>query len=84
MKKLKLSAVFLFAAIALAGCTSSSGVLDPEDVAQGSHENISSLTAVIKANPRDPDGYNVRGSAYGRAGRNKEAIADFTSAIALD
>ena len=84
MKKLKLSAFFLLGAVVFAGCSSTNNVLDPDDVAQGSHENISSLTAVIKANPRDPAGYNVRGSAYGRAGRNKEAIADFTSAISLN
>jgi len=33
------------------------------DKAQGSSENISSLSAVIQRNPQDPEGYNVRGSA---------------------
>ena len=73
------------AMLALAGCqTSSTNLLAPIDKAQGSSENISSLTAVIERNPRDPEGYNVRGSAYGRAGRYKEALRDFDTALQLN
>ena len=50
----------------------------------GSPQNIASLTEVVKANPQDPSVYNIRGTAYGRAGRNKDALADFDQAIALD
>ena len=43
------------------------------DTAQGSNENIASLTSVIDRNSADPEAYNVRGSAYGRAGKYREA-----------
>ena len=57
-------------ALGLAGCTtgSTSDAVIRIDKAQGSQENIASLTSVINANPQDPEGYNVRGSAYGRGG----------------
>src|SRR5690606_40097327 len=62
---------------ALTACASSGGStlndLFPVDAASGSTENISSLTAVIDRSPNDPGAYNVRGAAYGRAGRYKEA-----------
>ena len=70
--------------MAIAGCQSTNTALTTVDRAQGTSENISSLTQVIQSNPRDPEGYNVRGSAYGRAGRYKEAIRDFDQAIALN
>ena len=38
----------------------------------------------MEANPNSPEAYNVRGTAYGRAGRNREALADFTRAIELN
>ena len=38
----------------------------------------------MDANPNDPSAYNVRGTAYGRAGRLREALADFDRAIQLD
>jgi hypothetical protein len=41
------------------------------DADQGSEENIASLTNVIRSNPTDPSAYNVRGSAFGRAGRTR-------------
>jgi hypothetical protein len=43
------------------------GELSTVDTAQGSSENISSLSSVIDRNPRDPDAYNVRGSPTGVA-----------------
>jgi hypothetical protein len=78
-------AVASLAMLALAGCqTSTSNILAPIDKAQGSSENIGSLTSVIQSNPRDPEGYNVRGSAYGKAGRYKEALKDFDAALQLN
>ena len=71
-------------ALTIAGCQSSTTALSTVDKAQGSSENISSLTSVIQSNPRDPEGYNVRGSAYGKSGRYKEALRDFDQAIALN
>ena len=50
---------------------------------QGTEQNIASLTAVIDANPSDPEGYNTRGSAYGRAGQFSNALDDFNRAIEL-
>ena len=46
--------------------------------------NIASLTGVIQRNPNDPQAYNMRGSVFGQAGRNDEALADFNKAISLD
>ena len=77
-----LACVFL-----LAGCQSSSqtgGFGNSIDASAGSAVNIDSLTAVINQNPNDPNAYNVRGSAYGRAGQFKEAIADFDTAIKMN
>ena len=51
---------------------------------QGSSENISSLTRVVNQNPRSPEAYNVRGSAYGRAGQYSYALNDFNKAISLN
>src|SRR5690606_28578155 len=61
--------------VGLAAC----GTTDTTDTirinkAQGAEENIASLTSVIKANPSDPEGYNTRGSAYGRAGQFGDAL----------
>ena len=41
-------------------------------------------TRTIQANPKDPEAYNVRGTADGRAGQYDRAIKDFTTAIQLD
>src|SRR5690606_40630762 len=72
-------------AVLLAGCatTEQTAEVFRIDRAQGSSENISSLTAVINSNPQDPEGYNVRGSAYGRSGESKRAIEDFNRALQL-
>ena len=52
----------LASAMALAACTTGpSGEITSVDVAQGSDQNISSLTEVIQRNPTDPEAYNVRG-----------------------
>ena len=68
----------------LTGCqTGPTGELTTIEVAQGSSENISSLTAVIDRNPSDPEAYNVRGTAYGRGGRYNEALQDFDKALQL-
>src|SRR4030095_1434013 len=66
--------------LAIAGCQSTStSDMTGIDKAQGSAENISSLNDVIRNNPKDPEAYNVRGSAFGRAGRNNDAIKDFNT-----
>jgi tetratricopeptide (TPR) repeat protein len=49
-----------------------------------SNTNIASLTDVIRRNPNDPQAYNLRGSVYGRDGRQQEALADFNRALQLD
>ena len=60
----------------LAGCQTSQ-VMNQNvvsiDAAQGSEQNIASLSSVIAANPNDPGAYNVRGAAYGRAGDDRRA-----------
>ena len=38
----------------------------------------------MKQNPNDPSAYNVRGTAYGKAGDLSAAIADFDTAIKLN
>lgn len=73
--------------LAFAGCTTSDSIpsqIATIETAQGSAENIAALTAVIRANPRDPAGYNVRGSAFGRSGNYKDALRDFDMAIKLN
>ena len=74
------------AGLVLAGCQTSgpTGEFNNIDKAQGSSENISSLSAVIQRNPQDPEGYNVRGSAYGRGGQYQAALKDFNQAIQLN
>ena len=69
----------------LAACQSTSTTdLIRVEREQGSEENIASLSSVIAANPRDPEAYNVRGSAYGRAGQFRSALEDFDQAIQLN
>src|SRR6186713_3187702 len=78
-------ALALLGGVALSGCqTGPTGELATIDTAQGSTQNIASLTAVIERNPRDPEAYNVRGSAYGRGGRYREAMNDFNRAVELN
>ena len=80
-----LPALALLTAIGLSGCqTASTDTVIRIDKAQGSSENIASLTSVINANPQDPEGYNVRGTAYGRGGEFSRALADFNQAIQLN
>ncbi len=68
----------LLAGLLLSACQSGpTGELTTIDTAQGSDQNISSLTSVIDRNPQDPEAYNVRGSAYGRGGKYREALKDF-------
>src|SRR6185437_7339876 len=71
--------------LALAACQTGgpAGELTKIDTAQSSSENIASLSAVIARNPQDPEAYNVRGSAYGRGGKYREALQDFDAAIQL-
>jgi TPR repeat protein len=72
-------------AIVLVACrTQLANVPVQSDPEAGSATNIESLTAVIARDPNNPESYNVRGSAYGRAGQYREAIADFNQAIALN
>ena len=54
------------------------------DPSTASESNIESLSAVIAREPSNPEAYNVRGSAYGRAGRYDDAMADFDKAIELN
>ena len=39
---------------------------------------------MIEKHPDDPQAYNMRGSVFGEAGRNDQALADFNKAISLD
>ena len=73
------------ACLAVAGCQTSAPISAIDiDRTQGSEENIGSLTAVIRNNPSDPEPYNVRGAAYGRAGEFRKAMDDFNKAIQLN
>ena len=72
-------------ALVLAACqTRMANIPVQADPEAGSAANIESLTAVIARDPNNPESYNVRGSAYGRAGQYREALADFNQAIALN
>jgi len=57
---------------------------DDPDAAIASQANISSLSAAVTQNPSDANAYNVRGTAYGRAGKLKDAVADFDNAIRIN
>src|SRR3546814_10988248 len=71
--------------LTLAGCSTVQTIdTIAVDRAQGSEENIASLSSVIQSAPQNPEGYNVRGSAYGRAGEFKRALEDFNRAIQLN
>lgn len=72
--------------LALAGCQTASNTHDFDNVdrAMGSEANISSLSSVVNQNPSDASGYNVRGTALGRAGRYDQALADFNRAIEIN
>ena len=71
--------------LALSGCNTTTPVDTISiDRSQGTEENIASLTDVIRRNPSDPEGYNVRGSAYGKSGKYSNALDDFNRAIQLN
>ena len=79
------AAMTLATALALSGCqTASTDDMIKVDREQGSEQNIASLSSVINSNPTDPEGYNVRGSAYGRAGQFKRALDDFSRALQMN
>ena len=85
VRRLRLAAAASVVALGLTACQSNTQIekaidLNPD---QGSQENIASLTAVVERNPKNAEAYNVRGTAFGKAGRNCEALADFTRAIAM-
>ncbi len=84
-------AVALMAASALAGCASLGNLGEPSVTEKNdgalygaSQSNLSSLSQVIESHPSDPQAYNMRGSAYGEAGMDEQALADFNKAIGLD
>src|SRR5690606_6457375 len=63
--------------LVVAGCTTADpGSLAKAEIdpASGSEANIDSLTAVIQRAPSDANGYNVRGTAYGKAGKLRDAL----------
>ncbi|MEQ9248196.1 MAG: GlcNAc transferase, partial [Nitratireductor sp.] len=67
-----LAGLALAALVPLTACQTSTNPatdLSRIDTAQGSAENINSLSAVIQRTPNEPEAYNMRGAAYGRAGR---------------
>src|SRR3954471_12096867 len=77
----------LLAGAALAGCQTVTGAPTTEtedNQLAASPANIASLTGVVQNNPNDPQAYNMRGSVFGQAGRNDEALADFNKAVSLD
>src|SRR6516164_5455536 len=75
------------ALLALTGCTtlgnppSSAG---EDALYANSQSNLVSLTEVVDKHPDDPQAYNMRGSVLGGAGRQEQALADFSKAISLD
>jgi tetratricopeptide (TPR) repeat protein len=74
---------------ALAGCTTlgnppASNAGAGEGLLATSQANLTSLGEVITNHPDDPQAYNMRGTVYGEAGRDDQALADFNKAISLD
>ena len=85
LPRLSLLFVSIAAAFILAACTGSQPVDSIKvDLAQGSESNIASLTEVVDKNPQSAEAFNVRGTAFGLAGKHKEALADFGRAIELN
>ena len=71
--------------LTLSACQTNDAIdLPAAEKAQGSEANIASLSAVVDRNPNDAEAYNVRGTAYGRAGMLSQALRDFNRAIALN
>src|SRR5258708_2940952 len=76
-----------FPAFALAGCATLGNppAAENNDPAYATAApNLTSLSEVIEKHPNDPQAYNMRGSVFGEAGRNEQALADFDKAISLD
>src|SRR5438105_4183347 len=74
-------------ALLLGACqtqTANFGRSEDVDPAAASKVNIGSLTDTIKQNPNDANAYNVRGTAFGRAGKLNDAIDDFNTAIKIN
>ena len=74
-------------ALALAGCATLGNPPAADNdtpLYTTSQSNLTSLSEVIEKHPDDPQAYNMRGSVYGEAGRNDQALADFNKAISLD
>jgi len=85
--KIPALAVSLFAVLALVGCATlgNPSASEKDDALYATSQyNLSSLSEVVEKHPDDPQAYNMRGSAYGEAGRNEQALADFNKAISLD
>jgi tetratricopeptide (TPR) repeat protein len=84
----KVIPIAALAAIALAGCTSTRSSTPSAkaeiDTSSASQVNISSLSSVVDQNPADAGAYNVRGTAFGKAGKLNEALADFDKAIQIN
>lgn len=71
----------------LAGCQGTSlqnAGLSGQNTQAGSAANLDSLTAVVERTPNDPNAYNIRGAALGKAGRYDDAIADFNRALQIN
>ena len=88
LDRLALAAV-LATALALTGCATlgnppASDAGAGEGLLATSQANLTSLGEVIAKHPDDPQAYNMRGTVYGEAGRNDQALADFNKAIGLD
>ncbi len=71
----------------LAACQSTNlqnAALSGQNSQAGSAANLDSLTAVVERTPNDPNAYNIRGAALGKAGRYDDAIADFNRALQIN
>src|SRR6185295_7339188 len=77
-------ATLVASSLMLAACSQTASTTRATEDEVGSQVNISSLSAVVSQNPSDANGYNVRGTAYGKAGKYKEALGDFETAIRLN
>ena len=84
-------AAALTALLVMSGCASLGNLGDPSVAEKNdgalygaSQSNLASLSQVIESHPSDPQAYNMRGSAYGEAGMDEQALADFNKAIGLD
>ena len=79
------AAALLTAALALAGCSTLGNPPAPDSPLYAPRtSNLTSLDQVIAQHPDDPQAYNMRGTVYGEAGRNDQALADFNKAIGID